>query len=74
VEAQVVTAETLADLAYRVASEARRRERDAFHERWGSFRKCCGCGARMDHVLAGCHICFSAQWIMTGYTRGGRHE
>lgn len=63
----VVTADGLADLAHRVASEARRRERAAFDDRWGEFVKCLGCGARLSphrRMLCGCG---SVSWVATGY-------
>ena len=40
-----MTAEQLADLAHRVASEARRAQREAFDKGWSHFAKCKRCGA-----------------------------
>lgn len=40
-----VSAEEMHEQAIRMADQARYRERERFHRRWGNFSKCDRCGA-----------------------------
>lgn len=65
-----MNAEALADLAHRVASEARRREREAFDEKYSRFTKCVRCGTPHFHYSARFAACVDCggDLVTAGYT------
>ncbi len=54
--------------AERTMREARLRTRVEFHLRWGSYRKCSGCGARIDGIVSACGPCCGKPVLHNSYS------